>query len=779
MTTHGTARFAERDELRAADLIAPEPDGDAGRGLLTGWWFESRYDFQPIRYDGDLHQLIVAGTGGGKFTTAIGPMLLGSGLEDQTVVVIDPKGEIADLAGPFFATPFAKQANVILLDPWDQCDTGQTAVLNVLAAITPENPRYVDDARALADAMIIPSGKEHQHWDNAARNLLTAVLLYVALDAKEEGKRDLIRVREIVTLPWAMGKSYKGPKRPTFSSMVYSEIDSGLAGGAVARGFRSLINREDKERSGILSSIERDTAWIDSPQMERVLRGESLDLSESAMRGQKYFVVVPPDFFKTHRAWIRLMVTAFAKALKRSRSKRRGSRVSQWRHIVIDEFATLGEMSFILEEVAIARGYDVKYHLVVQDFAQLKLAYKDGWESFVNNSFQRFFAIGDQGTAEYVSRLLGSATVTSDGWSTGTSGGESTSFSESDSVNSGVNYGDGARPATRSSGQGSTTLRSISSSRGWTQTHSMSQVQRFLLTPDEVRRVPANYQLIFFRGLHPIRSWRPPYWECFPSLPDFTLKEALGTVGRQPRSKAERRRFMAWRERPLLIKPDAKPEETVALPAPELAPLPPEEKPLDYRIKLAMGFATLLFLLWLSPDRPQAPSAPKPQPQRVEVTPAPLPATSPPPLPTRAAIPSSHSFYEAPRGPETQQYLVKLMREHVGLCHPSHALDEKRLMRRLYDFIAIRRSLNYAPDRTKVDKYNALLRQYLRQASWTRSDREEVFELILRMALTTYPNDVDAVFDRLYAGNTCPLGEVKEADYAAPVYAEMTLPLRQ
>jgi type IV secretion system protein VirD4 len=349
MSVHGTARFATRDELERTGLLGDWTPGAAPPGgLLLGWWWESPYDFAPITYSGDLHQIIVGGTGGGKFTTAIAPLLLGSGLEENTVVVVDPKGEIANLAGPFFQKAFAEQPSVFVIDPWDVCGTGSTSCVNVLDPIRPENPNYVDDARALADAMIIPSGAENTHWDNAARNFLTGVVLYVALAPEEAGKRDLIRVRDIIALSWAMPKAYTGPKRETLSDLLFKHLASDLAGGAVGRAFRTLLNREDKERSGIISSIERDTAWIDSAPMAAVLKGPGLDLKEGVVEGRKYFIVLPADYFMTHRAWLRLMVTAFAKAMKRYKPDRGRPQAQRWRHIVIDEFATLGEMSFML-----------------------------------------------------------------------------------------------------------------------------------------------------------------------------------------------------------------------------------------------------------------------------------------------------------------------------------------------------------------------------------------------------------------------------------------------
>lgn len=518
MTVHGTARFATRQELEAAGLLGNWTPGGAADGLMLGWWYESQFDFEPIAYRGDLHQLIVGGTGGGKFTTAIAPLLLGSGLEDSTVVVVDPKGEIARLAGPFFQKPFADAPSVFVLDPWDLCGTGATSSLNVLGDITPENPNYVDDARALADAMIIPSGAENTHWDNAARNLLTAIILYVALDPAEKDTRDLIRVRDIITQSWAMPKAYTGPKRPTLSGLLFQHLISDLAGGAVRRAFSSLLNREDKERSGIISSIERDTAWIDSPQMAKLLKGPSLDLKDAALGGGKYFIVLPPDYFMTHRAWLRLMVTAFAKAMKRHLPAKNKPQHRRWRHIVIDEFATLGEMSFILNDVAVARGFDVKYHFAVQDLSQLKRVYDDGWESFINNSFQRFFAVGDLFTADYVSRLVGAATVESVSTSAGENTTHTYSYGSSSTSSKGTNTPPGIfRFSSHTAGSSETTTGGSSNSSGRSSGRTVNPVQRALLTPDEIRRVEADEQILFMRGMHPIKCWRRYSRRCRPT----------------------------------------------------------------------------------------------------------------------------------------------------------------------------------------------------------------------------------------------------------------------
>lgn len=457
MSVHGTAHWGERAEVTQAGFLGRTS------GLMIGWWQDDRGPPGPFRYEGDLHQLIVAGVGGGKFTTAIAPMLLGSDLEHVTVVVIDPKGEIAQATGPFFQEAFADKPSVFILDPWDEAGTGSTSALNFVALLDESNPNNVDDARALADAMILSSGAENTHWDNAARNFLASVLLYVALDPKENGQRDLIRVREIVTLPFAMPKAYQGKKQDTLSELLFANLDSPLAGGAVKRGFRALLNREDRELSGIISSVERDTAWIDSPQMAKVLRGDSLDMKAAALNGGKYYIVIPPDFFMTHRYWLRLCVTAFAKAFRRYRPNTPRGAPRHWRHIVIDEFANLGEMNFVLTDMAVSRGYDVKYHLAVQDLGQLSRVYQQGWETFINNTFQRFFAVSDLYTTNYISGLIGVTTVEGISTSDGESGSDGSSHTETDGYSEGATVPTGTGHNSQSFG------KSTSVAKGWTE----------------------------------------------------------------------------------------------------------------------------------------------------------------------------------------------------------------------------------------------------------------------------------------------------------------------
>ena len=114
--------------------------------------------------------------------------------------------------------------------------------------------------------------------------------------------------------------------------------------------------------------------------------------------------------------------------------------------------------------MAEGRGYGVKMWPILQDLNQLKDTYKDGWQTFIGNArVVQFFGTADVFTAEYVSKMLGKTTVISSG-----SSGERESTSEA------------ARP---------------------------------LMTPDEVIHMGMDEELLFVRGVRPIRAQKLPYFQ--------------------------------------------------------------------------------------------------------------------------------------------------------------------------------------------------------------------------------------------------------------------------
>jgi hypothetical protein len=288
-----------------------------------------------------------------------------------------------------------------------------------------------------------------------------------------------------------------------------------------------------------------------------------------------------------------------------------------------------------------------------------------------------------------------------------------------------------------------------------------------------VLRLPDDEQLISFRGMHPVRSWRPPYWVAFSALPDFTLKEVLGTIGRKPKNAAERERFLAWRGRSLLMQPEA-PPAALALPGP-VTVAPPESFWTNKRIGAVVASLALVFLYWLF--RPVAPDAPPTKAQPHVNVPPPEPD---PPLPfklTRTALPDRNSVMAVPPTQATRDYLISVIRANLNLCAPGHGAGEAKAVGELFSFIALRANQPQPGDFNgpRWEAQRGVMAAYRKKPVWTREDRENIVAMMLLEGHATgnIVTEPSWVMDRFYAGGNCPFDAVAEKDYIPPSYATL------
>ena len=496
------------------------------KGLLA-WWNgdktrkyhdETLEQTLDLRFTGDSHHLVVASSGAGKFRDVLANMLLYDGSCETACLIVDPKGEIAATIGPYLDGPEAADPRTVILDPWNLCGTGITHALTLLEGLREDNPRAVKDARVLADALIVERSSEEGHWVTTAKNFLSALLLYIGADTEnlKDGDRTLIRLREIVTLPWSTPEEEEASLTTVLVTMSLSELFSGI----IARAAQAMLNREEKERRLILSTLERETAFIDDPHLWEALRSSSFDIDAFVRTNKRLHIIVPFDYTKEMRSWIRLTIASFYNACLRNSLDSALPSYLRFRHIIIDEFAGLGKMDFIIKDIAEARGAGIKYHLFVQDFGQLHHHYGHGWESIVANSMIQAFGINDIFTSEYLSKLTGQATVIT----------RSEAITESSSATTGTSQSTSRSTPSGSLQQSSTEGYSASESttRGWSKTVTIATTGRSVLMPDEVRRLPSDRQLLFLRGMPVIMARRTPYFRVFSSFkPLHSLADVL------------------------------------------------------------------------------------------------------------------------------------------------------------------------------------------------------------------------------------------------------------
>lgn len=453
----GSARFARKDELFTLQNK---------RGYYIG---------QGHLFDDKGHILTVAGTRGGKGTNLIIPNLLDAGNIETSWVVIDPKGENAAVTSAYQRD---KGQNVVILNPWgllaDHVGEAQSFnPLDMLPAI--DDPNLVDDVQMIAE-MIVPIKKDDHNsfFTDSARVVVSGLLMHLVTTETGE-KRNLKTLWEWIRLdtepiePEGTEASEDDTEFPVEvfdkSLSLWDNLLIGMGmnetpvNGEIVQSARNEINRMalNAETFGsIMSDVLLNTDFLKSPPLQDALQS-GFDPKVLAEGKTTVYVIIPADKLRTHSRWLRLVTTSLMRSVIRAPKHR----VT----FLLDEFAALGYMPEIETALSTYAGYNVTVWPILQTLGQLAHLYKDNWQTFIGNcTVRQYFSVNDNETAEYVSTAIG---MTSH----------------------------------------------VIVQKAWFGVKDAESNQRFLITPDELRRESGKKIFMFIADLPPTYVDKLPYYK--------------------------------------------------------------------------------------------------------------------------------------------------------------------------------------------------------------------------------------------------------------------------
>ena len=395
---------------------------------------------KPLRYDGPAHLLTMAPTRTGKGVGTIIPNLLTA---NRSVICIDPKGENAKIA----SRARNRFGPVHVIDPFGVTGIPSSA-FNPLAMLDPASLDVAEEAAALAEALVYdaPGEAGDAHWNEEAKALIAGLLLCIVAEEPQE-RRTLSTLRDYLTITPA-----------AFMALLTRMQGTTAAGGLIARAANRHIGKADREASGVLSAAQRHTHFLDSPRMTAVLDRSDFAFGDLKSRLATVFLVLPPDRLGTYARWLRLMVTQSLQEMARTPGKPAVPVL-----YFLDEFAALGHLAPVEQAMGLMAGYGVQLWPILQDIHQLRATYGQRAGTFLSNAgVLQVFGVNDHDSARLVSDLLGQGTIVFQ-----------TMSRALDSEKSGLSFSD-------------------------------QHTGRALLTPDEVRNLPQNRELLFLAGLRPI-----------------------------------------------------------------------------------------------------------------------------------------------------------------------------------------------------------------------------------------------------------------------------------
>ncbi|MFN8680329.1 conjugal transfer protein TraG [Paracoccus sp. P2] len=378
VATYGSARWAERPEIKAAGLLDPD-------GVVLG-----RYDQDYLRHDGPEHVLCFAPTRSGKGVGLVVPSLL---TWPGSAIVHDIKGENWQLTSGFRA----RHGRVLLFDPTNPKSSAYNPLLEVR-----RGEWEVRDVQNIADILVDPEGSldKRNHWEKTSHSLLVGAILHVLYAEPDK------------TLA-GVAKFLSDPKRPVDSTLraMMKTPHLGEAGPhpVVASAARELRNKSENERSGVLSTAMSFLGLYRDPVVAEVTRRCDWRISDivSGEEPTTLYLVVPPSDINRTKPLMRLLLNQVGRRLTEDLQANAG------RHrllLMLDEFPALGRLDFFETALAFMAGYGLKSFLIAQSLNQIEKAYGPN-NSILDNCHVRVsFATNDERTAKRVSDALGTAT---------------------------------------------------------------------------------------------------------------------------------------------------------------------------------------------------------------------------------------------------------------------------------------------------------------------------------------------------------------------------------
>jgi type IV secretory pathway TraG/TraD family ATPase VirD4 len=205
----------------------------------------------------------------------------------------------------------------------------------------------------------------------------------------------MAKLRRIVTAP-------EDDLADIFADML---SDSERGHRLPARTAAIHLNRPERERGSVLSSVVRHTAWLDDPRLCATLGRSDFSMADLKRRSMTVYLAIPPDRLRVCLGFVRGFIGLALDGIT-AVPARPAHRVG----FFLDEFGQLGRMDRLADSITLLRGYGAQLWVFVQDLSQLKAVYPR-WQSFLANTSQQFFGTADYDTARYLSGALGQQTI--------------------------------------------------------------------------------------------------------------------------------------------------------------------------------------------------------------------------------------------------------------------------------------------------------------------------------------------------------------------------------
>jgi type IV secretion system protein VirD4 len=407
---HGSAKWGDPKQLCRKYADKSKPDNI----LLSQ---NVRIGLDGRKHRRNLNVMVVGGSGSGKTRFYAKPNVMQC---NTSFVVLDPKGEILRDTGHLL-----KQQGYELRI-LDLIHTERSHGYNPFIYLRDDK-----DVLKLVSNIVrntTPKGAQSNDpfWERAETALMEALILYLVHEAPPH-EQNFPMVMEMIG---AADVREEDEEYASVLDELFERLEMRDPEHLAVKQYHIFKLAAGKTAKSILISLGVRLEKFNLPQIASVVSNDEMDFPSLGERKVALFALIP-DNDSSLNFIIGMLYTQLFQEMYYLADHVYGGRLPVHVHCVMDEFANVALPDEFDKILSTMRSREISVSIILQNLAQLKALFEKHWESIVGNCDEFVYLGGnEQSTHEYISKLLGKATIDTNtyGQSKGRSGSYSTNW---------------------------------------------------------------------------------------------------------------------------------------------------------------------------------------------------------------------------------------------------------------------------------------------------------------------------------------------------------------
>lgn len=397
---HGSARWANDKEIRNAHLVQDD-------GIVIG-----KHKGEILRFPGQQFVLLAAPTRSGKGVGVVIPNLL---TYSGSVVVLDIKQENYNITAGY--RKLILNQETWLFNPFAEDrepETGRAAPrthrYNPLSSIT-DGVFRVGDILAIGNA-IWPTGGKDAFWNDNARNLFLAIVLFLC-----EMRDRRLKDESLPNYPVTMGEVLRQSSGRGTGQSVKKYLQSLIEtypwlSSECLDAMGNFLSASDDVLASILSTFNAPLTIWRNPVVDSATSQNDFDLADVRSRRMSVYIGITPDHLEDAKLLVNLVFSQLVNLNTKQLPQDNPQRYRYSCLLLMDEFTAIGKVNILAKAVSYIAGYNLRLLPIIQSLSQLESVYgREDARTFVtNHAMQILFAPREQKDANEYSEMLGTFT---------------------------------------------------------------------------------------------------------------------------------------------------------------------------------------------------------------------------------------------------------------------------------------------------------------------------------------------------------------------------------